>query len=40
MAAVALAAIAWILTLPPIMARTAVPSIVLGLIAAAIGGAE
>ncbi|HWD70292.1 MAG TPA: ABC transporter permease [Solirubrobacteraceae bacterium] len=32
-----LAAIAWILTLPPIMARTAVPSIVLGLLAAAAG---
>jgi simple sugar transport system permease protein len=33
----ALGAISWILTLPPIMARTAVPSIVLGLIAAASG---
>lgn len=32
-----LAAIAWILTLPPIMARSAVPSIVLGLIATAVG---
>jgi simple sugar transport system permease protein len=37
--AVVLAAIAWILTLPPIMARTAVPSIVLGLIAATLGAA-
>jgi simple sugar transport system permease protein len=36
-AAAVLAAIAWILTLPPIMARTAVPSIVLGLVAAAVG---
>jgi simple sugar transport system permease protein len=36
-AAVVLASIAWILTLPPIMARTAVPSIVLGLIAAIVG---
>jgi general nucleoside transport system permease protein len=35
--AVVLAAIAWILTLPPIMARTPVPSIVLGVIAAVIG---
>jgi simple sugar transport system permease protein len=32
-----LGGIAWILTLPPILARTAVPSIVLGLIAAAAG---
>ncbi len=31
-AALVLAAIAWILTLPPIMARTAVPSMVLGLV--------
>jgi simple sugar transport system permease protein len=31
------AGIAWILCLPPIMSRTAVPSIVLGLIAAAVG---
>jgi simple sugar transport system permease protein len=36
-AAIVLGAIAWILTLPPILARTAVPSIALGLIAAAIG---
>jgi ABC-type uncharacterized transport system permease subunit len=36
-AAVVLAAIAWILTLPPILARTAVPSIVLGIIAAVAG---
>jgi general nucleoside transport system permease protein len=36
-AAVVMAAIAWILPLPPIIARTAVPSIVLGLIAAAAG---
>ena len=35
--AVALAAVAWILTLPPIMARTALPSIVLGLVAAIAG---
>lgn len=35
--AAVLAGIAWILTLPPIMVRTAVPSIVLGLIAAAAG---
>jgi general nucleoside transport system permease protein len=35
--AVVLAGIAWILTLPPILARTAVPSIVLGVIAALIG---
>ena len=35
--AVVLAAIAWILTLPPILARTAVPSAVLGVIAALIG---
>jgi simple sugar transport system permease protein len=34
---VVLAAIAWILTLPPVMARTPVPSIVLGVIAAAVG---
>jgi simple sugar transport system permease protein len=38
-AAAVLGAIAWILTLPPIMARTALPSIVLGLIAAAAGAA-
>jgi len=38
-AAAVVAAIAWILTLPPIMARTAVPSIVLGLISAAVGAA-
>ena len=36
-AAAVLAAIAWILTLPPILLRTAVPSIVLGLLAAAVG---
>jgi simple sugar transport system permease protein len=36
-AAVSLAAIAWILPLPPITLRTAVPSIVLGLIAALAG---
>lgn len=36
-AALVLAAIAWILTLPPILARTAVPSMVLGLVAAAAG---
>jgi general nucleoside transport system permease protein len=36
-AAVVLAAIAWFLPLPPIMARTSVPSIVLGLIAALAG---
>jgi simple sugar transport system permease protein len=36
-AAATLGAISWILTLPPILARTAVPSIVLGLIAAAAG---
>ena len=36
-AAAVLAAVAWILTLPPIMARTAVPSIALGLVAAAVG---
>ena len=36
-AAAVLAGIAWILTLPPIMARTAVPSIALGLIGAAAG---
>jgi general nucleoside transport system permease protein len=36
-AAVSLAAVAWILTLPPITLRTAVPSIVLGLIAALAG---
>ena len=36
-AAVVLAAIAWILTLPPILARTAVPSIVLGIIATVAG---
>ena len=35
--AVVCGAIAWILTLPPIMVRAAVPSIVLGLIAAAAG---
>ena len=35
--AVVVGGIAWLLTLPPIMARTAVPSIVLGLIAAATG---
>ena len=35
--AAVLGAIAWILTLPPIMVRTPVPSIVLGLIAAAAG---
>ncbi len=38
-AAVIVAAIAWILCLPPIMARTPVPSIVLGAIAAATGAA-
>jgi general nucleoside transport system permease protein len=37
--AVVLAAIAWILPLPPIMARTAVPSIVIGAIAATLGAA-
>jgi ABC-type uncharacterized transport system permease subunit len=37
--AVVLAAIAWILTLPPIMARTPVPSIVLGVVSAAAGAA-
>jgi simple sugar transport system permease protein len=37
--AAVVAAIAWILTLPPIMARTAVPSIVLGVISAAVGAA-
>jgi len=37
MAAVVLAAIGWILTLPPILARTPVPSIVLGVIAALAG---
>ena len=36
-AAAVLGGIAWLLTLPPILARTAVPSIVLGLIAAAAG---
>ena len=36
-AAAVLGGIGWILTLPPILARTAVPSIVLGLIAAAAG---
>ena len=36
-AAVVLAAVAWILTLPPIMARTPLPSIVLGVIAALAG---
>jgi len=36
-ASAVLAGIAWILTLPPIMARTAVPSIVLGLLAAVVG---
>ncbi|MCL2418911.1 MAG: ABC transporter permease [Conexibacteraceae bacterium] len=36
-AAAVLAAVAWILTLPPIMARTALPSAVLGLVAALIG---
>jgi simple sugar transport system permease protein len=36
-AAVVLAAIAWILPLPPILARTTVPSIVLGVIAALAG---
>jgi general nucleoside transport system permease protein len=36
-AAVVLAAIAWFLPLPPIMARTAVPSIVIGVIAALAG---
>jgi simple sugar transport system permease protein len=35
--ATVLAAVAWILTLPPIMVRSAVPSLVLGLIAAAAG---
>src|SRR5579875_4200762 len=35
--AVVVAAIAWILTLPPIMVRSPVPSIVLGLIAAVAG---
>ncbi len=35
--AVVVAAIAWILTLPPIMARTPVPSIVLGITAALFG---
>ncbi|MGH2861310.1 MAG: ABC transporter permease [Solirubrobacteraceae bacterium] len=38
-AAAVLVAIAWILTLPPIMARTAVPSIVLGTVGAAVGAA-
>jgi simple sugar transport system permease protein len=38
-AAVVVAAIAWILTLPPIMARTPWPSIVLGVLAAAVGAA-
>ncbi len=37
--ATVLAGIAWILTLPPIMVRTAVPSIVLGIVAAALGTA-
>jgi simple sugar transport system permease protein len=37
--AAVVAVIAWILTLPPIMARTAVPSIVLGVISAAVGAA-
>jgi simple sugar transport system permease protein len=36
-AAAVLAGIAWILTLPPIMVRSAVPSVVLGLIAAGVG---
>ena len=36
-AAAVVAGIAWILTLPPITARSAVPSIVLGLLAAAVG---
>jgi general nucleoside transport system permease protein len=36
-AAAVLAGIAWILTLPPILARTAVPSIVLGMVAALAG---
>jgi ABC-type uncharacterized transport system permease subunit len=36
-AAAVLAAVAWILTLPPIMARTPLPSIVLGLVAAIAG---
>jgi simple sugar transport system permease protein len=36
-AAAVLGAIAWILTLPPVMARTAVPSIVLGIVAALVG---
>ncbi|HET9093881.1 MAG TPA: ABC transporter permease [Solirubrobacteraceae bacterium] len=35
--AAGLAAVAWILTLPPILARTALPSIVLGLLAAVVG---
>jgi ABC-type uncharacterized transport system permease subunit len=35
--ALVLSIIAWILTLPPVMARTAVPSIVIGLIAALAG---
>ena len=36
-AAAVLAGIAWILTLPPILARTALPSIVLGIVAALAG---
>jgi general nucleoside transport system permease protein len=36
-AAATMAGISWILTLPPIMARTAVPSVVLGLLAAVAG---
>ncbi len=36
-AAAGLAAIAWILTLPPILVRTPLPSIVLGLLAALVG---
>jgi general nucleoside transport system permease protein len=37
MVALMLSIVAWILTLPPVMARTAVPSIVIGLIAALAG---
>jgi general nucleoside transport system permease protein len=37
MVALVLSIVAWILTLPPVMARTAVPSIVIGLIAALAG---
>jgi general nucleoside transport system permease protein len=37
MVALVLSIVAWILTLPPVMARTAVPSVVIGLIAALVG---